>query len=807
MTASEQDLEPGTEDEATILGIGPGDLLGDQFEVGRLLGRGGMGAVHEARDRLLDRKVAIKVLPSFLGSSRRAREGLRREAARAIELAHPALARIHHFGLHRDEPYLVMEFVAGRTLAQRLDDEGPLGLEAALAVLRPLAEGIDYAHARKVVHRDLKPANILLRTPGDSPVLIDFGIAGEVRDQATRSGHTGSSSTTGTLSYMSPEQIRGEPPQPAMDVYALAAVAYELLSGDPPFFRGDPLNVQYQIVHEAPKPVPGLPEAVNQALLQGLAKDPALRPASAGALVAALGGTAATPRPPAPEAPLAAPTRKLPPVPGEPPVAAHEGKVAADTLPVAARPPRPEAPAGGGRGAALAALAGFTDGFVCTFLGGGLWNVWLLNSARAAPEFAAFLAQPATLFLAHFLPPFVAGAVVFALASGLLARWLEERAPGIGAPFLFGVTAGGFLAGVCLCEAFLANPALRHPIEGVGVVLAALCCMFVVAGIGLLMLPDAAGADLDARALGRRTWWGWRIGLAASLPVAVAITGAVIARALADRPPYLLLLDQLAAPAGGFSFLPFAFHLLTWAAVLGPLLALVTHGAAPYLERRFPGTGGSLTWGLALSVLMVLVLSTQRGWFHGGLVEIEAGPFSTRLFRDAVWLGVVAAAVQILWTGRRLALARPEAPAARLAAAMAIRVPLEAALVTLLFELLGGALRIQALWARWLAPIPTLRAATLVPLALLQGALVTLALDRLLGRDPDRDPRHHLLAASALATPLLVHLGSTAPASLIEAAGPLAGYAGATLVVALAAPLWTPALLRRRDAALAPTPG
>jgi len=260
----------------TAAGIGTGDLLGGQYEVGPLLGRGGMGAVYAAEDTLLERKVAIKVLPAFLGGSERAREGLRKEASRAIELAHPALARIYHYGLHHQQPFLVMEFVAGGTLAERLDAEGPWELAATLELLRPLAEGLDYAHGRKLVHRDIKPSNILLRDEDGQPVLIDFGIAGEVRDQATRTGHTARGETTGTLCYMSPEQVRGEAPAPSMDLYALAAVAYELLGGDPPFFRGDPLNVQYQIVHEPPPPLEALDEATNGALLRGLAARPRL---------------------------------------------------------------------------------------------------------------------------------------------------------------------------------------------------------------------------------------------------------------------------------------------------------------------------------------------------------------------------------------------------------------------------------------------------------------------------------------------------------------------------------------------------
>lgn len=273
----------------TMLGVGPGDVLQDQYRIDRLLGRGGMGEVYEAFDQHLERQVAIKVLPPFLKESPRAVDSLRKEAARSIDLAHDHLARVYHFGVHEDQPFLVMEFVAGGTLAARLEAAGKLSVAEALEVLAPVAAGLDHAHGKNLVHRDLKPTNILLREADGAPVVIDFGIAAEVKDQSTKAGLTDEAQgTVGTLSYMSPEQVKGKPPAPAMDVYALAAVAYELLGGEPPFFRGDPMNVQYQILHEPPPPLEGVPEAVEEAVRQGLAKAPEDRPASAGALVEAL---------------------------------------------------------------------------------------------------------------------------------------------------------------------------------------------------------------------------------------------------------------------------------------------------------------------------------------------------------------------------------------------------------------------------------------------------------------------------------------------------------------------------------------
>ncbi len=268
------------QDTPTMQGIGPGDVLLDQYRVEALLGRGGMGEVYRGVDRHLERPVAIKVLPPWLSESERAMQALRREAARAIELAHPALARIYQFGIHAGLPFVVMEFVDGETLAKALDRCGRMPPAEVADLVAALAEGLDHAHSRGVVHRDVKPSNVLLRGKDRSPVLIDFGIAAEARDQGTRTGNTGLSNTVGTLSYMSPEQLRGAPPAPSMDVYALAVVAYELLAGSPPFFRGDPMVVQRQILEDPPPRPEGVPDAVWAVLARALAKEAAGRPAS-----------------------------------------------------------------------------------------------------------------------------------------------------------------------------------------------------------------------------------------------------------------------------------------------------------------------------------------------------------------------------------------------------------------------------------------------------------------------------------------------------------------------------------------------
>ena len=273
---------------ATVLGIEEGTVLLGQYALERRLGAGGMGEVWLAQDQHLKRAVAVKVLPAVLATSARAAEALRSEAARAIELSHRSIARVYHYGLHDDLPVLVMEYVEGESLAEHLDAHRDLTPARVVELLEPLVEALDYAHEQKVVHRDIKPANIMLRTDG-SPVLMDFGLAAEARDQGSRHGKTGEMEISGTLAYMSPEQIKGKRPRKAMDLYSLAATAYEMLGGNPPFFRGDTAAIYQQIIHEPVEPLERWGDPVDRVLVQALAKDPDDRYPSAGAFLAALG--------------------------------------------------------------------------------------------------------------------------------------------------------------------------------------------------------------------------------------------------------------------------------------------------------------------------------------------------------------------------------------------------------------------------------------------------------------------------------------------------------------------------------------
>ncbi len=269
----------------------PPDGLPERFgpyHVLRRLGRGGMGTVYLARDTRLDRPVALKVC--HLDNHPQALERFRREARAAAALRHPNLCPVYEYDVRDGIPYLVMAYIGGGTLADRLQKHGPLPQrEAALLVLR-LALAMDVAHRQGVVHRDLKPANVALDERGE-PVILDFGLARQAGGPGTRLTHLGS--VLGTPAYMAPEQLRGDPAAAgrAGDVYSLGAVLYELLTGEPPFV-GPTAAVLAQVLCAEPTPPsrlrPGLDPRLEACCLRALAKEPSRRHADMAAFSAAL---------------------------------------------------------------------------------------------------------------------------------------------------------------------------------------------------------------------------------------------------------------------------------------------------------------------------------------------------------------------------------------------------------------------------------------------------------------------------------------------------------------------------------------
>jgi len=258
-------------------------ILAGRYRVLRKLGEGGMGEVYLAEDQKLDNKqFAIKMPPAVLARNARAVETLKKEALRAMVLSHPHIVTVRSFEQSDDGVFIIMDYIKGETLEEILRKQGTLSEKAILRIFSLIAKALDYAHGRKVIHRDIKPSNIMFGKDG-IPYIMDFGIAREAKETFTR--FTGKETTSGTLPYMSPEQVRGKQPAAAQDIYSLAATMYECLAGHPPFHRGD---LHYQIINEPPE-LPSVPEGKPSLLvtliMRGLAKDPGDRPDSCVALL------------------------------------------------------------------------------------------------------------------------------------------------------------------------------------------------------------------------------------------------------------------------------------------------------------------------------------------------------------------------------------------------------------------------------------------------------------------------------------------------------------------------------------------
>jgi len=266
-------------------------LLGDRYEVGRKLGSGATAVVLVAVDRLLGRRVAVKVpFPQLVGD-RAFAERFRREARSAARLSHPNVVAIFDVGTQRDTgtggiDYIVMEFVEGRTLRQELL-AGPLPPDEAARVAREVCAGLQAAHGGGLVHRDVKPANIMLGPSGQVKVM-DFGVARAL--DAARLTQTGL--VVATAQYASPEQLQGDDVDARSDVYSLGCCLYEMLAGVPPFAGGDPVSVAFRQVHEAPTPLrrrdPLLPVGLAAVAARALEKEPAQRYQTAAEMAADL---------------------------------------------------------------------------------------------------------------------------------------------------------------------------------------------------------------------------------------------------------------------------------------------------------------------------------------------------------------------------------------------------------------------------------------------------------------------------------------------------------------------------------------
>ncbi|HEX6349787.1 MAG TPA: serine/threonine-protein kinase [Candidatus Dormibacteraeota bacterium] len=292
------------------MSIAEGTRLG-AYEVQEFIGQGAMGLVYKAWHEALARPAAVKVLQA-LAPDTEASGRFRREAQSIAQMRHPNILNVFDFGEFEGVPYMIVEYVPGGSLADRLKSGERLDPELAVAMLRGLAAALDYAHSLGVVHRDVKPANVLVGRDG-APILADFGLAKLLQSASVKS-MTGV--TTGTPAYMAPEQVTGSAVGPAADRYALAAVAYELLTGMTPFTADGVLELLYAHVHRDPTPPSqrnaALPAAVDAVLLKGLAKQPEARWGSCREMVDEL--AAAMTAQPAAVAPVEA-TMVMPPRP------------------------------------------------------------------------------------------------------------------------------------------------------------------------------------------------------------------------------------------------------------------------------------------------------------------------------------------------------------------------------------------------------------------------------------------------------------------------------------------------------------
>lgn len=273
-----------------------GSTLDERYRIDRRLGTGGMGEVYVAHDLRLGRQVAIKVLRAEIGRSKEGRKRFEREARATAKIVSDHVVTIFDLGVGPDEhPYLVMEYLEGRTLRTLLDAEGPLTAPRAVRIIRGVCWGLEAAHACGVIHRDLKPENLLLvrRDDGlEACKVLDFGLA-KLPTVAASEAATREGVPLGTLHYMSPEQARGDADiDERTDVYGCAAVMYEMLSGKRPHSADSHHALLYKIVHETPQRIdelcPFIPSGLADAIRSGLQNDRRLRPATMSAFRGAI---------------------------------------------------------------------------------------------------------------------------------------------------------------------------------------------------------------------------------------------------------------------------------------------------------------------------------------------------------------------------------------------------------------------------------------------------------------------------------------------------------------------------------------
>ncbi|WP_264991344.1 Stk1 family PASTA domain-containing Ser/Thr kinase, partial [Mycobacterium kiyosense] len=253
--------------------------LSDRYELGDILGFGGMSEVHLARDTRLHRDVAVKVLRADLARDPSFYLRFRREAQNAAALNHPAIVAVYDTGEAETPagplPYIVMEYVDGVTLRDIVHTDGPMTPKRAIEVIADACQALNFSHQNGIIHRDVKPANIMISSTNAVKVM-DFGIARAIADSGNSVTQT--AAVIGTAQYLSPEQARGDSVDARSDVYSLGCVLYEMLTGEPPFTGDTPVSVAYQHVREDPVPPSerheGISPDLDAVVLKALAKNP-----------------------------------------------------------------------------------------------------------------------------------------------------------------------------------------------------------------------------------------------------------------------------------------------------------------------------------------------------------------------------------------------------------------------------------------------------------------------------------------------------------------------------------------------------
>ncbi len=254
--------------------------LGGRYQLERKIGGGGMAIVYKARDLVLNRPVAVKVLRPQFGTDEDFVNRFRREAQAVASLSHPNIVSVYDVGQEEDTYFMVMEYVEGQTLKDLINQQGALPVAEAVRIAVQVCDALDHAHQNKIIHRDIKPHNILIGNNGRVKV-TDFGIARAVTSATIT--HTGS--VLGSVHYFSPEQARGGVTQEKSDIYSLGIVLYEMVTGQLPFSGDSPISVALKHLQEPlphPREInPNIPQSVENVILRALVKDPLLRYASA----------------------------------------------------------------------------------------------------------------------------------------------------------------------------------------------------------------------------------------------------------------------------------------------------------------------------------------------------------------------------------------------------------------------------------------------------------------------------------------------------------------------------------------------